>query len=603
VKLDIETLILNHFKSFTDRTVIALDGRPGVYFTRGINEVHPRLGANGVGKTTLWDGISWCWYGRTPSGLRGTDVKPWRSRDHAKVSTTIRVGGKLHDIERSTASVLLLDGRDVGQETITNLLGLDFDTFCQTILLAQGEGLFLDKPPAEKLAMFSTVLNLHRWEDRSEEASQRTRDLDNRSAKVRGEIEALATSCDSLDKLIDDTRNRQKVWSHDQAKKIEDLDARIKETSKNVESIRQKYEAHALAYDGLMLKAKEVAPDLQAAFDKRDKAVRELAIVQGQIEACKHEYDALTRALDAKDRYCPTCGQRMHAQSLQQAKDRVKELMADIEHGVPEHISEDVEVAEAAVAKLRLELLDRNRKADEARLPIDRLAPMLGQAKAELKNFEQAHEIALKEENPHRLHIKDLQRRLAQEEEDLKDAKREVEEIAVEIEHTRYWIKGFKDVELFIIEGILHELEIVTEDYLDQIGLIGWKMRYDVEKEGKTGKVKRGINVTILSPHNDNWVRWESWSGGESQRLRLANALALSEILLDHAGVEPLFEILDEPAHFMSDEGIEDMCAFLIDRARHIGRRTFYTDHQMVENSRFEDVITIRRTKQGSTVS
>jgi energy-coupling factor transporter ATP-binding protein EcfA2 len=75
--------------------------------------------------------------------------------------------------------------------------------------------------------------------------------------------------------------------------------------------------------------------------------------------------------------------------------------------------------------------------------------------------------------------------------------------------------------------------------------------------------------------------------------------MALSEVLLGHAGIEPNVEVYDEPAHFLSPEGVRDLVELLADRARQLQRTIFYIDHQAVESTRFASVIEVVRDKHG----
>ena len=79
-------------------------------------------------------------------------------------------------------------------------------------------------------------------------------------------------------------------------------------------------------------------------------------------------------------------------------------------------------------------------------------------------------------------------------------------------------------------------------------------------------------------------------------------ALALSEVLLQYAGVQSSIEVLDEPAHFMAPEGVRDLTDYLAWRAQGLGKSTFYIDHLAVESARFASVTTIVRDKKGAHI-
>src|SRR4029077_19584673 len=122
--------------------------------------------------------------------------------------------------------------------------------------------------------------------------------------------------------------------------------------------------------------------------------------------------------------------------------------------------------------------------------------------------------------------------------------------------------------QLYVITEVLQELEFVSNAMLADVGLEDWQIKFSIEKETQAGTLQSGLHVTILSPSNDKPVRWKCWSGGEGQRLRLVGALALSDVLLNHAGITTNLEVLDEPTSHLSQEGVRDLLPFLAERAR-----------------------------------
>jgi DNA repair exonuclease SbcCD ATPase subunit len=212
---------------------------------------------------------------------------------------------------------------------------------------------------------------------------------------------------------------------------------------------------------------------------------------------------------------------------------------------------------------------------------------------AALSNAEEAH-------NPHLEAVKGLIRKknvIKAEIEGMQELRAKLSRIS---ERVKFWVKGFKEVQLYIIDEVLQELELVSNSMLTEMGLEDWSLKYAVEKETQAGTVQRGLNVTVLSPDNDKAVRWECWSGGEGQRLRVVGALALSEVLLNHAGVTPNIEILDEPTRGLSDEGVNDLCEYLATRAEQLNKQCWLIDHAAIPSSHFTSTLTVLRDKKGS---
>ena len=113
----------------------------------------------------------------------------------------------------------------------------------------------------------------------------------------------------------------------------------------------------------------------------------------------------------------------------------------------------------------------------------------------------------------------------------------------------------------------------------------------------------RGLDVRIVSPQTpDRAVPFAAFSGGEAQRLRIVGALALGEVLLNRAGVEPTLEVLDEPSEHLSPQGVQDMVHYLADRAHQLGRVVVLVDQTIIESAKFAATLTVVRDYAGTRV-
>jgi hypothetical protein len=164
-----------------------------------------------------------------------------------------------------------------------------------------------------------------------------------------------------------------------------------------------------------------------------------------------------------------------------------------------------------------------------------------------------------------------------------------------------FWVQGFRDIRLQLIEDVLHHLSIVTTGKMEGLGMVGWTIRYKIDSVTKGGTLKKGFSVQVKSPHSPDFVPWESWSGGERQRIRIATTLALSEVLLAAAGVEFDFELWDEPSTYITEEGFEEFLEILQTRATDLGRRIFLTDHRQLDSGKFDG--NLRITKSANSTS
>lgn len=175
-------LILDGFRSYSGATTISWEERSLV----GI------VGPIGSGKSSILDGISFALYGRTPR--LGTETRGLinQRRSEGKVSLTFAVAGQewrvVRALRRKGQSAHVLYRVDDGgeeevtdkarevTERITDLLGLDYDAFRRSILLAQGQfAEFLDATPSDRNGVLKGVFGFERL-DAMRDAARTRRD-------------------------------------------------------------------------------------------------------------------------------------------------------------------------------------------------------------------------------------------------------------------------------------------------------------------------------------------------------------------------------------------------------------------------------------------
>ncbi|MCB2223271.1 MAG: AAA family ATPase [Actinobacteria bacterium] len=176
-------LTLDGFRSYAGAATFSWEGRSLV----GI------VGPIGSGKSSILDGICFALYGRTPR--LGTETKGLinQRRDEGKVALTFSVDGGVWRVVRAlrrrgqAAHALYRVGDDGSEaevtdkarevtERVTELLGLDYDGFRRSVLLAQGQfAEFLEATPGERNSVLKGVFGFERL-DAMRDAARRRRD-------------------------------------------------------------------------------------------------------------------------------------------------------------------------------------------------------------------------------------------------------------------------------------------------------------------------------------------------------------------------------------------------------------------------------------------
>ena len=165
-----------------------------------------------------------------------------------------------------------------------------------------------------------------------------------------------------------------------------------------------------------------------------------------------------------------------------------------------------------------------------------------------------------------------------------------------------FWVRGFKDLRLQLIAEALTELEIEVNSCVTALGLIDWELKFQVDRETASGTISRGFTVSVISPYNNKPVPWESWSGGESQRLRIAATMGLSNLIRSRTGTELALEVWDEPSTALSQQGVHDLLEALNHRANTEQRPIWIVDHTSHSFGGFAGGATITKRKSGSVI-
>jgi DNA repair exonuclease SbcCD ATPase subunit len=596
-RVTILEVAISGFKSFYEETFISFAPKDGPGFDRGFfflggrNEVKPRLGANGAGKSSMWDAIFWCFYGTSIKGEKAGELTSWGHK-RPQVSVTLEIDGQIWIIDRTGSPEKIMLGNfhhepdAVTQAEIDQLLGLTKARFAQAVLFGQGAKMFLDLTVPERGALLEEVLDLALWERLAERAAKEAKRHQLEKTDAQRDIAFVSGKLEGLVEV--------EVLQEQEARWREGLDAEILRLCDDVEN------AHAD-----LNKAVAAIPNLPVQnLTKRDR-LNQLRTTIGQHQQNCALLDREASEIQQSERFydthtdCPTCSQPITKEFIaakrKAATARLSAIYAE-RRGI-----------EADAAKLILDLkleesTARQRQAEEnqehgryaaaiateagARRVLDNVLANLDRKEAELKRSPFAAQIAAQAATKANL--------------EAELAGHKQREIAADqqLRHMDYWRNGFKKVKLFLIKKTLSMLEMETAAAASALGMVGTSIKFVTETETKSGSLKSGVQVLVTDP--DVPGKWSIWSGGESQRIRLAISLGLSNMIQRMAGVDYNMEVYDEPSAWLSPEGIADLMECLRHRADMTGKAVWVVDHRVFDSTTFDGMWTMVKTAKGS---
>lgn len=182
-------LTLRGFRSHVAETSFDFEGRSLLAI----------VGPTGAGKSTILDGISYALYAKTPRERQSSRNLISTRTKKATLTYRFAIGGGSYQINRSIPAasddhMIEIDSGDkvIGSTAITarveELLGLDFDGFASSVLLAQGRfDLFLKATTKERTVILKGVFRIERVDELRKAAVERRDAGDDELNKIEGE--------------------------------------------------------------------------------------------------------------------------------------------------------------------------------------------------------------------------------------------------------------------------------------------------------------------------------------------------------------------------------------------------------------------------------
>ncbi len=171
------------------------------------------VGPTGAGKSSILDAIIYGLYGRTPQIGNDTKKLITSGAGIARVRLVFEVDGSTWEVTRvlrnagASQNVLHRQGevafeasgeRAVNQR-IVDIVGLDFDAFCSSVTLPQGEfDRFLKATPSDRSKILKRIFRYERVDSMKEAAKRRVNDADIELKAVQGELSALPPEPEAL---------------------------------------------------------------------------------------------------------------------------------------------------------------------------------------------------------------------------------------------------------------------------------------------------------------------------------------------------------------------------------------------------------------------
>lgn len=610
--MKINRLYIQGFKSFTKEQLLDINNLDnGLIFVSGENKVEPKLGGNGVGKSALFEALSFVFFGKTSTNLKAGDIKNWYSTEKCAVTIEFERNGEQHTLTRTwNPNTLVLDGRTVAQDEVNTLIGMNFESFSYSVFISQFGQKFLDFTPSEKLNIFTSILEdkLKEWDNFVDKATLNYKSYTEEVSEIRNSISELNGKLSILEK--NDYSKLSEEWENSHIEKVqsfidtisinkavlEGYSKELKEKNKELKKLGEDFDESVLD---------EIEENIKKYTNQGNEYAKTISGLNTEIRMINKDL----KDLQGLGNKCPTCKQKVDGKVIKIETDVLKEQISNTEELLNGFIKKEKEIAKSLSNEKnkKVKEIEKLNKQEREINDLDKEVTVLENDIVNCKDKINYNSIELEKEknnkNPYIDMISDndskvkmLKRKLLYQEEELDRTKRLVEIY-------KYWQKGFKDIKLMLTSEALDEFEIEINNNLQNLGLADWKVKLLVDTETKSGSVKRGFNIFVKSPVNENLVPFDCWSGGEGQRIRIATTLGLVDFISNKRGSLWNVLALDEPSQYLSEEGIEDLLIALRQKSVENNMKIFYIDHRNLETyGMFSDKINVVKTEEGSFI-
>jgi DNA repair exonuclease SbcCD ATPase subunit len=591
------SLELGGFRSFKNNTVIEFSQTAGLKLISGINLLEPGLGANGAGKSTIFDAICYCNYGTSVKGLKAADLISYGAKK-VTVKAHYEIEGEAVTITRTGSPERIYiqnnehaEQHQVEQGDIDRVLGLSKPRFLNSVIFGQAVPFFLDLSIPQRGELLDEVLDQGFWFNAADTAATKYNvqleaiaKLDTARARQEGALQGITET--------DDLEQRETDWANENARAVEGLllDVERTETALTASKLERTTLQQQTADNDV-----DTLNNIVNRNNEKLEGMRTNLALKNQ-ELARLRTDA---AFYAENTECPSCGSPITEETmlihLEEAASKEDGLCAEIDtlraDGIAFKERTDKDATDWRNEMNRVSNLD---------MKIGVLSGSINSMERELIRLTRAAEDTMERVNPYTAQRQNLADKRAEIKNIIAGLDKDREDATALLAQYKFWKEAFKRARLFCVKRVLQQLEAETMNAAAANGLIGWRIRFTTETETKSGTLKPGIQVEVSSPYLEGKI--EQRSPGESQRVRLCVSLGLASLIQRYAGVRFTLEAWDEPSNWLSERGIENLLEYLHRRAESTQKSIYVVDHRALVYSGFSEIWQVTKDVDGSSI-
>ncbi|EPH2514266.1 AAA family ATPase [Klebsiella pneumoniae] len=604
---------------------------------QGVNAGDSSAASNGAGKSTLMNSLMWCIYGETSHGVKGDDVLSTGHEKNCRVKVTIEDEGKRYAIIRHRKhkefkNRLIVRGEDgdmtkgkdsLTQEFVERLIGASKEVFMASIYASQEA---MPDLPGMSDKNLKTIVEEAAGVDRLTKAYAIARERANAAAArmetTKTKMDACLSLVESAQNELESAKTSSEAWERDRSERLDvaradlvgaevtltevemelrSLPEQIRDTENAIGKEREKL-ASKEEHDAKLVKVRGAITDIRASIRITENIQKE---AMQRARALKVKAEEVNTKVGEP---CPTCGKAYCVEDLSTVKESfVEQARSEISQAqasatsvakYQEHLEKALKIESSLVASTpdvsaiisRIEQLTKElgtlRHREKEVVAVEAL---VARARSEVDRI-------TKEINPFLAVIKRHEESLAANKSNygvLKTELKNIQEQALLLDKARQ-VYSPAGVRSHILTSVTPFLNAQTAEYLNTLSDGNIVAEWSTMESTKKGEWRDKFNISVRKIGASK--TFQTLSGGEKRKVRIACSLALQDLVASRASKNIELFIGDEIDDALDTAGLERLMGILEAKARERGTVMIISHKEM--KSWFRETITVE-VKEG----
>ncbi|OUH46883.1 AAA family ATPase, partial [Klebsiella pneumoniae] len=604
------TLEVENFMALANAKV-ELDQR-GLVLIQGVNAGDSSAASNGAGKSTLMNSLMWCIYGETSHGVKGDDVLSTGHEKNCRVKVTIEDEGKRYAIIRHRKhkefkNRLIVRGEDgdmtkgkdsLTQEFVERLIGASKEVFMASIYASQEA---MPDLPGMSDKNLKTIVEEAAGVDRLTKAYAIARERANAAAArmetTKTKMDACLSLVESAQNELESAKTSSEAWERDRSERLDvaradlvgaevtltevemelrSLPEQIRDTENAIGKEREKL-ASKEEHDAKLVKVRGAITDIRASIRITENIQKE---AMQRARAFKVKAEEVNTKVGEP---CPTCGKAYCVEDLSTVKESfVEQARSEISQAQASatSVAKYQEHLEKAL-KIELSLVASTPDVSAIISRIEQLTKELGTLRHREKEVVAVEALVArarsevdritKEINPFLAVIKRHEESLAANKSNygvLKTELKNIQEQALLLDKARQ-VYSPAGVRSHILTSVTPFLNAQTAEYLNTLSDGNIVAEWSTMESTKKGEWRDKFNISVRKIGASK--TFQTLSGGEKRKVRIACSLALQDLVASRASKNIELFIGDEIDDALDTAGLERLMGILEAKARERG--------------------------------